>query len=124
MGRASSRIWPFFPEALPLTPPSQVFLPPRWRSIWVESLAIVKTAVYCARCFGYRGETEGDDVIEWIPLCDWCRARLEGSTPQVGTVACAECGEAFEPSRYGQRFCSAACRARAWRVRRAARAAV
>jgi protein-arginine kinase activator protein McsA len=90
-----------------------------------------RTAVYCARCHGFRryaaeGEDlsryEGDDVLRWIPACDWClqreagRARVTGVQPAV----CLQCREPFEATRQGQRFCSASCRARAWRQSRRA----
>jgi hypothetical protein len=89
-----------------------------------------KTALYCGECFRYlryanEGEDfsgyEGDDVLRWI-VCDRCLerqtnpGRLVGSQPAV----CLECREPFEATRQGQKFCSSACRARAWRARQRA----
>jgi hypothetical protein len=78
-----------------------------------------QTAVYCAECWRYLRDVEWrGDVIEWI-TCDRClereagRGKVAGSQPAV----CLQCREPFEATRQAQKFCSASCRARAWRER-------
>lgn len=44
-----------------------------------------------------------------------CRSAARGSPPPAVTVKCPGCGEAFQRGRSDQRFCSAACRKRAWK---------
>jgi hypothetical protein len=82
-----------------------------------------RTAVYCERCWRYLRDTEWrGDVIEWITACDWClerqaeRGKIVGAQPAV----CLQCREPFEATRQAQKFCSSACRARAWRERQRA----
>jgi hypothetical protein len=90
-------------------------------------LAIVKTALYCAECMAFlryanEGEDvsgyEGDHVLRWIPACNRCLARLAGRGRVAGNqpAVCLQCREPFEATRQAQKFCSASCRARAWRA--------
>jgi hypothetical protein len=88
-------------------------------------------SVYCEKCWRYLRKSDGPKVeyddyegaIEWV-TCDWClelmagRGRIAGSQPAV----CEQCREPFEATRQAQKFCSASCRARSWRARRAAAA--
>jgi protein-arginine kinase activator protein McsA len=100
-------------------------------------LAIVKTwkrtALYCGGCSGFKryadeGEDvsmyEGDDVLRWIPACDWClerqAAREQKKVVGLQPAVCLECREPFEATRHSQMFCSSSCRARAWRAKQGA----
>jgi hypothetical protein len=86
-----------------------------------------KTALYCGECLRYlryanEGEDfsgyEGDEVLRWI-VCDRCLERQANPGRVVGAqpAVCLECREPFGATRQGQKFCSSACRARAWRQR-------
>jgi hypothetical protein len=88
-----------------------------------------KPSVYCEKCWRYLRKSDSPEVeyddyegaIEWV-TCDWClermagRGRIAGAQPAV----CQECRKPFEATRQAQKFCSASCRARFWRARRAA----
>jgi hypothetical protein len=55
-----------------------------------ESLAIVRTAEYCRECSGFKGYTDGEDVIEWI-VCGRCLPRLAGRGELAGRQPAAVC---------------------------------
>jgi hypothetical protein len=87
-----------------------------------------KPSVYCEKCWRYLRESDGPEVeygddyeaaIEWI-TCDRCLEREANPGKIVGgqPAVCLQCREPFEATRQGQKFCSASCRARAWRARR------
>jgi hypothetical protein len=66
----------------------------------------------------YSEEGAGVEPIIWIPACDWCLGRIAGSNGKIAgaqPAICEQCGELFLAARYGQKFCSARCRARSWR---------
>jgi hypothetical protein len=79
-----------------------------------------KTEFYCRECWRYLRSADEwrGDVIEWI-VCDRCLERLAGRGRIVGTqpAVCQRCREPFEATRQAHKFCSSACRARAWRER-------
>jgi hypothetical protein len=88
-----------------------------------------KPSVYCGKCLRYLRKSDGPEVdyddyegaIEWV-ICNACLERLAGRGRLVGgqPAVCLQCREPFEATRTAQKFCSASCRARAWRARRAA----
>jgi hypothetical protein len=74
----------------------------------------------CARC--------GARLGGWFPagtMCDECTrgeldARLRRSAELAEPRECPECGELFMALQGSQRFCSSACRVKAWRRERRA----
>jgi hypothetical protein len=78
-------------------------------------------AVYCRSCMRYlrpsgkRVPYESDEIIVWIPECDWCEeqrierdAKDRRARKEEMMLRCefAGCSEWFVPVRDWQRFCS------------------
>ncbi|HMB19226.1 MAG TPA: hypothetical protein VKO41_07960 [Gaiellaceae bacterium] len=63
----------------------------------------MRTAEYCRECWGYKGYTDGEDVIEWI-VCGRCLPRLAGRGELAGrqsAAVCLECRSPFEENTAG-----------------------